>query len=348
MTTRQTTLVYQGPGPSFAAIGLLRPDASVAVLARNRVGTWLQITDTNVTGWVLSGHLLFEESVNFEQYPVDQQIADGVPGSQNDAYQSLLNHFPVIPNISPRMRQVYELGQSLHNNPTVVTKVGDSVIANEWYLLPMSQPKIDLGPYEYLRSTLNIYGLEIKESLAARQGLTSIAAVDPIWANERLCLPNEGPLSCEYRLRRPVVAFIMFGHNDIKAMPVAVYRSSMERVIQITLLQGIIPVLVTFSSHPETPVWTDSLRYNVELVSLATQYEVPLLNLWLATRSLPNYGLDIDNIHLKNSGYNYLALDAGQESRSGVALLNLLSLRTLHEINMAVFGAGNTAQFVAS
>jgi hypothetical protein len=301
-----------------------------------------------IDGWVLSGHLQFDDSVNFGPIPVDYHVADGVPETQNDTYAALLNLVPVIPNISPQMRHVYELGQALRNNPVVATKVGDSVMANEWYLLPMNQPTASLGPYEYLRSTLETYGPGMGESIAARKGLTSVSAFDPFWADEARCLANEGPLSCEYRIRRPAVAFIMFGHNDIKAMPLSVYTDNMERIIQTTLLQGIIPVLVTFSSHPETPVWSDSLRYNVELVSLATQYEVPLLNLWLASRGLPNYGLEIDDLHLKNSGYNYLALDRGQEAESGVALLNLLSLRTLYEINVSLFESDSTLRIAAS
>jgi hypothetical protein len=57
-----------------------------------------------------------------------------------------------------------------------------------------------------------------------------------------------------------------------------------------------------------------------------------LINLWAASRVLPNYGLDIDNIHLTMSGNDQLYFDAGNDAFSGVALHNLLSIATLHAI----------------
>jgi hypothetical protein len=200
----------------------------------------------------------------------------------------------------------------------------------------MSALDVDLGPYAYLQGALDIFGPGMAESVTARKGLTSAVVFDPFWADKERCQPAEKPLDCEYRLKRPSVAFIMFGPNDMKAMPVADYRINMRRIIEESMVQGIIPVLMTFSSHPNVASWADSLEYNAALLDLAAQYQVPMINLWLASRVLPDYGLDADRIHLKNSGYDYLTYANGQEAQSGVALLNLLSLEVLDEVRLAV------------
>ena len=102
------------------------------------------------------------------------------------------------------------------------------------------------------------------------------------------------------------------------------------------MAQGVIPVLMTFSSHPEANYYRQTLEFNTIIADIADQYHVPLINLWLAARILPEYGLDVDHIHLRNSGFTYMKYDNGEEARSGVALLNLLSLRMLDELRVTL------------
>jgi hypothetical protein len=335
--TRQVTVVYAGPGAIFPQVGALQAGTSVQLIERNRTSMWVKVQDEAQSGWVLSGHLEFALSFSLDGVPLNVQIQDGDPSTAQTMHEALLNLFPVVPvTISENMRAVYARGQRLGNRPFVATKVGDSVLANEWYLLPMSESETRLGPYAYLEEALSVFGPAMTESVVVRKGLTSAVVFDPFWADKERCQPAETPLDCEYRLKRPSVAFIMFSHNDMKAMSVGDYCLNMRRIVEETITQGIIPVLMTFSSYPDTPTWADSLEYNTVLLDLATQYQVPLINLWLASRILPDYGLEIDHIHLKNSGYDYLTYENGQEAQSGVALLNLLSLQVLDEIRLAV------------
>ena len=335
--TRQATVVYAGPGPIFSQIGVIQPETSVQLIERNQTALWLLVQNESISGWVPSGHLEFVPSFSLEGVPLNVQVKDGDPSAAPTMHEALLNLFPVIPtDISENMRAVYARGQRLGNRPFVATKVGDSVLANEWYLLPMSGIETQLGPYAYLQAAVSTFGPGMADSVVVRKGLTSSVVFDPFWADKERCNPGETPLDCEYRLKQPSVAFIMFSHNDMKAMPVADYRLNMRRVVEVTMTRGIIPVLMTFSSHPNTSSWVDSLEYNTVLLDLATQYQVPLINLWLASRILPDYGLEIDHIHLKNSGYDFLTYENGQEAQSGVALLNLLSLQVLDEIRLAV------------
>jgi len=68
------------------------------------------------------------------------------------------------------------------------------------------------------------------------------------------------------------------------------------------------------------------------LVALAEEYQLPLINLWAAARVLLEYGLDLDKVHLKVSGLDYLKYDTGYEAFYGVSLHNLLAICTLDDI----------------
>lgn len=110
----------------------------------------------------------------------------------------------------------------------------------------------------------------------------------------------------------------------------------MRRIVEETIGRGIIPVLSTFSYHPEHEFWWQAVEFNLQLVEIAEEYNLPLINLWAASRPLPEYGLDRDQIHMKQSGFAYLKFDTGHESFYGTSLRNLLAVRTLHEIRVTL------------
>ncbi|MEO0565040.1 MAG: hypothetical protein AAF125_23235, partial [Chloroflexota bacterium] len=235
------------------------------------------------------------------------------------------------------MVEVFEWGRELGRQPDVVTKVGDSLSADPFYLIAMSANERVLGPFDYLDATVDYYGPSASEgSVAARIGLSSLVLFDTFWADPNICEPNETPLACEYRLKNPSVAMIMFGPNDVLSMSYEEYGDNIRRAVEETLEAGIIPVLSTFSYHPEHEFWWQSVEFNLQLVEIAEEYEVPLVNLWSASRPLPEYGLDRDRIHMKQSGFPYLKFDTGHETFYGTSLRNLLAVRVLHEIRMTL------------
>jgi hypothetical protein len=110
----------------------------------------------------------------------------------------------------------------------------------------------------------------------------------------------------------------------------------MEKIVQRSLEKGVIPVLFTFSYNPDSELWQEALAFNLSLVEIANQYQVPLVNLWAAARIIPDYGLDTDLVHLKNSGFEYLNFANGNEAFYGVAMQNLLAVRVLDEIRRGI------------
>jgi hypothetical protein len=249
----------------------------------------------------------------------------------------------VIPTLSDAMQDVYQRGQlEFRNYPHVVTKVGDSLTADPLYLQPMSRSRYQLGPYQYLEETVRYFGASTSvESVAARVGMTTYTLFDPGWASEPPCQPRETPLDCEYRRKRPSISLIMFGPNDLLRMGDSAFDTQMRLIVEQTLAKGIIPVLSTFSYDPGMGLWLQSVNFNRRLVAIAAEYEVPIINLWLAARALPEYGLEVDHIHMKHWGSENLKFDTGNVAFSGASLRNLLTIRTLDEIrNTVILPAG--------
>jgi hypothetical protein len=340
-TSFQQVVVYAGPGITYQQNNLLNPGIPAQIIERNAVGTWLRVQRTangNVVmdGWVLARFLNLDSRLRFSEVPIDTDMADADPATVDSQSLQGLYAAPVLPTVSPAMREVFQRGQELGNDPRAVTKMGDSLVANELYLLPMSQPTVDLGPYDYLADTVSYFGASATESMAAKIGLTTYVIFDPQWADKEYCQPGESPLDCELRLKRPSVALIMFGPNDLKAMDAEQYETNMRQLVTTLLDRGVIPVLFMFSYDPSRPLWWQSVDFNQALIDIGVEYEVPVVNLWAAARVLPEYGLEVDHLHLKNAGVLNLKFSKDKVGESGVMLYNLLSVCVLDEIRRAV------------
>ncbi len=337
-TAYQPAVIYAGPSDSFQQLGKLNPGLPINIIERNHTGMWVHIVrkaDDKVVqdGWVVSAFLNRDDTIQFGDIPINTTIADADPTTVNSKSMASLYAVPVIPTISDAMIDVYKHGQELGNMSNAITKVGDSLSENVQYLMPMSNSERKLGPYGYLADTIDYYGGSVATaSVAARLGMSTYGVVDPFWADKTQCQPRETPLDCEYRLKKPSVAFIMFGPNDVRSMTEDKYSGQMRQIIEDTLAHGTIPVISTFSAHPDEEYFWQSINFNLQLVSLAQEYQIPLINLWAAARVLPEYGLDQDKIHLKVSGFAYLKYDTGHEAFYGVVLHNLLSICALDDI----------------
>jgi hypothetical protein len=344
---RQVNL-FAGPGITFQLIDRIPAGAPIEIIARNSSGTWVHVQRRNgqgavyENGWVISGYLNLPPDLNFATVPINTTVGDADPEADRSQLAELYA-VPVIPTLSDAMRDVYQRGQlEFRNYPHVVTKVGDSLTADPLYLQPMSRSRYQLGPYQYLEETVRYFGASTSvESVAARVGMTTYTLFDPGWASEPPCQPRETPLDCEYRRKRPSISLIMFGPNDLLRMGDSAFDTQMRLIVEQTLAKGIIPVLSTFSYDPGMGLWLQSVNFNRRLVAIAAEYEVPIINLWLAARALPEYGLEVDHIHMKHWGSENLKFDTGNVAFSGASLRNLLTIRTLDEIrNTVILPAG--------
>lgn len=238
-------------------------------------------------------------------------------------------NWSVIPALSPEMLNTYRNGKALGRDAHVVSVVGDCESSSDWFLKEFSKGKryYNLGPYAGLQETIDHFGPSLGyRSYAALRGATAPTVLSPLWADPKDCASNETPLACEYRLHNPAFAFIALGTNDIHKIDQ--FEPKMREVINYTLEQGIIPILVTKADNLEGD---DNI--NNTIARLAVEYHLPVWNFWAAVQPLPDHGLQEDGAHL-TFGSNFF--DDPENLKGAWAIRNLTALQVLEAMRTAV------------
>lgn len=265
------------------------------------------------------------------------------------AMERRLRETPIFLNMaSERVRRIFEQGQRVGNRADVFTTIGDSNTTNGDFLQPIgldADAYCRWGNYADLRQTVDYFSVAPSQassnsfthhSVTAQMGFNSASVLDPFWADSATCSPGESPLTCEYRSLRPSIAIIMLGGIDVVEMTTAEYQANLRSIVASSIQQGVIPVLTTFVVLPERgDPYTRSLEFNMALLDLAADEQIPLINLWVAAQTLPDFGIGPDRTHLKAEVGSFCAFD-GAQARLGGTLRNLLTLQALDALRLSV------------
>lgn len=231
--------------------------------------------------------------------------------------------YPVLPRISGRTHEIFQLGQTLGNNLHVYSSIGDC----------QSLPDVFLGIYDtdrywftaddaYLEGTVDWFaGSFSRPSLAAINGMSAPSALSAMWADQSVCESHENPIQCEIRINKPVIMFINLGTNWRADASIDAYEGYLRQIIDLLIENGVIPVLTTKADNVE-----GNWGINAATVKLAYEYDIPLLNFWRAVQDLPGHGLDADRDYL------YMTPDAWN-------VRNYTALRTLDKLLKEVIQA---------
>lgn len=267
-----------------------------------------------------------------------------------------LNDTPIFTNFSAeRARQIFAAGQGMGNRADVFTTVGDSNTTNGDFLQPIGMDAdtyCDWGDYASLAASVEYFAVPptsdnpaansfTHHSQAARKGFNSAAVLDPFWASEEFCRRGESSLACEFRLSQPSTAVIMLGGIDVNDMDTPQYAANMRTIVQTSIAQGVIPVLTTFVVLPErgATLYGRSLEFNMALLDLSAEQQIPLINLWREAQSLPDDGIGPDRTHLKAVVGSFCSFD-GAQALYGGTLRNLLTLQALDTLRRDVLTGG--------
>ncbi len=265
-----------------------------------------------------------------------------VPAMERRLYET-----PILSNLATeRVRQIFAYGQTLGRRANVFTTIGDSNTTNGDFLQPIGMDAdayCTWGDYGTLRETVNYFSVPPSDaarnsfthhSLSARMGFNSASVLDPFWAGGT-CSSGESPLACEYRSIQPSTAVIMLGGIDVNDLTTAEYHANLRAIVQYSAQQGIIPVLTTFVVLSSRDVYAQSLEFNMMLLDIAAEEQVPLINLWAAAQTLPGEGIGPDGTHLKAEVGSFCSFD-GAQARLGGTLRNLLTLQALDALRREV------------
>jgi hypothetical protein len=251
-----------------------------------------------------------------------------------------LTAYPIVPEISERAKQIYLDGIASGNDPHTFIKVGDCMTHNPYFLIPIGQGDYDLGDYRDLQPVIDYFNQGDlnsfdRESQAAAGGFNTASVLDSLWANPEFCQAGETPLSCEVRTMQPSIALIMFGTNDVFYLDEASFDFFLRSIVVETIRDGILPIMSTFPHRPEFP--DKSVLYNQIVVQIAQDYDVPLINLWLALDPLPNQGIDQEETtHMSTPASGEVCYFIGPNLEAWFTVRNLVTLETLDVVMKAV------------
>ena len=238
--------------------------------------------------------------------------------------------------VKARVREIFARGQEQGRDPHAFSKLGDSLIANPYFLRVFDQKDPNLGPYNlgdyaFLQDVIDEYrGSYDRYGVAIHVGLHTWSVFDPMWADKTWCNPGENLLDCEIRLNNPSIMLVLLGTND--DAPQVTFEKSYDQIVKHIIDQGIVPILYTKADRFEGP----DNRNNISIKKIAEKYQVPLLDFDHLADTLPNRGLGPDGIHLSIAPSNDYRLP--ETFRYGNTIHNLATLVMLDRVHKVLHG----------
>jgi hypothetical protein len=229
----------------------------------------------------------------------------------------------VLPIVPEHARQIYQLGQSLGNNPHAFSVFGDC----------QSEPNVFMGIYETdpqlveklpsnLRDTVAWFsGSFNRQSPTVRGGTTTGSLMWPPWhQNKYTCTIYETPIQCELRIHKPAFVIIHVGtHYESRN------QDYMRKLLDQLIAAGVVPILATKADNDDLDE-----HINTAYAQLAVEYNLPFWNFWAAVSELPNRGL-YTRPDARNQGDIYLTDVA-------VDIQRMSALLVLDRVRRAVMG----------
>jgi len=203
-----------------------------------------------------------------------------VPGADPNTWKT----WPVIPSVDASVRDIYNYGQSLGNDPHAFSIFGDCQTRPDDFLGVLeTDPSVveSLSP-ELQQTVKNFRGSFNRESPTAQDGTTPGALLWDQWhRGDYGCTFAETPVECELRIHRPSFVIIQVGTH---------FESRNTEYLRKIILQlmdaGVVPILATKADNREKDE-----RINRDMAMLAAKYDLPLWNFWASVSNLPNRGL---------------------------------------------------------
>ncbi|MFN3704587.1 MAG: hypothetical protein ACK4WM_01145 [Thermoflexales bacterium] len=227
-----------------------------------------------------------------------------------------------MPVITERHRQWYRNSTRFGKDLGLFTVVGDCNSMPSVYVRRVANGDYDTSQLPLrLQAVVQRFERSFgRISLAAEGGFSAAAMMDPTWANSALCDVQRGvgPFACELWVSRASVVFIALGTQEQYTWQD--FEKHYRPLVEHALEKGVLPVLVTKADDLETASGASPGYINDTIRRLAREYDVPLLDFYLATRDLPNFGL------IDEGDKDFHLSRAGMDRRLLLTLLTLAAL----------------------
>lgn len=335
------------PGFDTTIVGQLPVFTPVKIIGRSEDAAWAQIkTDDAKTGWVFVLYLDLNGKLEWGKVAVTSQKTAAVPIAQKPAAAASApangtgkaastgpTSYPYL-SIGSRVKAIYQNGQKLGNRANAFSLIGDSNTDNPAFFKPFSWGAYTLGSYSYLQPTIDYFKPSFgRVSQSAFGGWNTSAVLDPSKAPGGC--GGQTPLACEYSQNKPSVAIILLGTGDQHTWQG--FEVRYRQIIEFTISQGVIPVLLTKMDDLETKDNTAPLgTINGIIKKLAAEYGVALLDNRAVMDQLPNRGAIWDGFHYNKPPDDQTANFTAGYLQYGYNQRNLTALQTLDVIRRTV------------
>jgi uncharacterized protein YgiM (DUF1202 family) len=299
---------------------------------------WLQVTLSDGTsGWVMAQYVDVTGDITQVAVTGNNQADTGTKSGGSATANLVPRDEPYISGITSKSAAIFKNGQSKGNRTNVFALVGDSNTQNPAFLQPIDRGDFNLGDYAYLQDTITFFQgsfARSQSSPAAVGGFNTTKVLDPANAAGG-CSRGETPLACEYRITKPSVALILLGTGDQHTWQG--FEGRYRTIIEYTINQGIIPVLITKGDDLENRDNTAPYGYINDIIRrLSREYDVPLLDLRQAVYGLPNHGFNPDGFHYNTPGDGKSCYFDSTHMQFGYTIRNLTALQMLDAIRRQV------------
>jgi hypothetical protein len=261
--------------------------------------------------------------------PPATQIPDSEQAPTPTLAPDAWKRMPVVPVVSAKMLAVYRAGLAAGRDPTRFSKIGDCQNIATYFLASFDDPRnYRLGAqYAYLQPAIDHFaGSWSRQSLGVKGGLNVAAALNPFWADPKMCNAGETPIACEIRVNDPSIVTISM--EESWSGDLVKYNQYLRKIVQYVLSQNVVPILATRAEVPGSP---NSI--NEVVARVAYDYQVPLWNFGAAALPLPSHGLTADGFHLTQAGDFF---DDPKSMTTGWTWRNLTALEAIAAVYRAI------------
>ena len=224
------------------------------------------------------------------------------------------------------VRQMYLAAVKAGKNPNIFTVIGDCNSESAVYLGRFAQGGFDLSSFPALKTTALYFTKSFsRTSLATRGSFNAAMAFDSTWSDPEQCNADEGPLACELRVSKASILVIALGTGDQHDW--STFEANYRAIVDYTVKAGVLPVLMTKADALESQEGGAPADYiNNVIRSVGAQYNVPVIDFWLATRSLTNNGLAEERNSAQQLTNPFHLNEEGMDMR---ILMTLQTLKTI-------------------
>ncbi len=289
--TAKSTYVRSAANFSSQHLASLFTGNVVTAVGRDSTGGWLRVNYGGPSlGWLTLG--VGKLAGEVMSLPVDGSVGGQVAAVNVPPNTAPTGPFPAwVPTITAHMAQVYRAAAGNQRDPNMFAVVGDCNSESWLFQGVVAVGNWDYVQHPYLAPTVRQFGNAwVRDSLAVNGGYSTQSVLDPGLAPPTQCQIGESPFACELRVTKASLVFIELGTGDHFAYEHFEYYY--RQLIQYSLSIGVLPILRTKADALE---WEEAGApqnfINDKIRALGAEYDVPVIDFDLATRTMANHGL---------------------------------------------------------